>query len=441
MAAQAKKSWQDGIRTCTTPIALVGYVAVALFVGGFGGWAMMAPLASSTVAPGIVAAAGQNVLIQHLEGGIIHEVVHHEGDRVKKGDALLVLDSTLAKAQLDRLLQQQIAKLVEISRLKAERDGAKNFDMPEGLGAFPREFDAVKVYEEEEKEFAARMARFDSESHILDQRVAALNESLMGLRAQKQASDDQIRIVQEETERKKTLLDKGLTSRDEYTTLLRASAELIGQAGSLEAQIASTISQLGEAREQIERLRTSRVEDALTSLNKDRTEEADLDQQVRASRSVLDRTTVRAPTDAIVVRSVYNSPGSVVRAGEVVMELLPTISELIVEAHVRPQDIDSVRLHQNAEMMFTAFNTRTTPRVNGKVFYISADHLVSNGETGQPYYAVRLKIDDQLPEGITLDKIYPGMPVETFISTGSRTFAQYIVKPLTDSMSRAFREK
>jgi HlyD family secretion protein len=438
------KVWQDGIRTGTRAIAVVGYAALAVFVGGFGTWAMTAPIASATVAPGTVAAAGENVMIQHLEGGIVKEVVRHEGDRVQKGDPLLILDSTVAKSQLDRLLQQLIAKRAEMAVLEAERDGARELRMPAILLEFPKELGADAVFAEQRKQFLATMARFESEQRILGQRVQALEKSLDGLNAQKEADQKQLSIVREEAERKKKLLDQGLTSRDEYTVLLRSAADLTGQEGSLEAQIASTVSQLGEARAQIERLKTSRVEDAVTKLNQDRDDAADLVQRVLAARSVLDRTVVRAPVDGIIVHSVYNSPGSVIGAGQAVMELLPTTKELIIEAHVRPQDIDSIKLGQEAEMRFTALDVRRTPRVMGKVFYISADHLVANSKTGpaaQPYYVVRLKIDQDLPPEITPSQIYPGMPAETYIATGERTFADYLIRPLLDSMGRAFRER
>ncbi|MCO5130179.1 MAG: HlyD family type I secretion periplasmic adaptor subunit [Xanthobacteraceae bacterium] len=437
------KHWQQGIRTRAGAIALAGYAVLAVFFGGFAAWGMTAPLAGSIVAPGIIAAAGENVMIQHLEGGIVQTVIAREGDHVRNGDPLLVLDSTAARAQLNRLLQQQIAKSAESARLEAVRDDADTVKFPASLQAFPAELGAEAIFAEQKKEFEATTARFDSERRILDQQVAALQESLKGLKAQKQAGQEQLAIVQEEAERKKKLLDQGLTRRDEYTVLLRTAAQLVGQNGSLEAQIAGTISQLEQARTQIERLKTKRVEDAITKLNADREALVDLEQQVLAARAVLDRTVVRAPKDGIIVRSVYKSPGTVIRPGEVVMEILPTLSELIVEAHVRPQDIDSVRNGQDVEMLFSALNGRTTPRVKGKVFYVSADHLVANatGNTQQPYYVARLKIDRNLPPEVDPSRIYPGMPVDTFILTGERTFASYLVRPVLDSMGRAFREK
>jgi len=432
--------WQRNIDTRTDRITLAGYASVAVFVIGFGFWAATAPISGATIAPGVVAAAGQNVMIQHLEGGVVRSIRVREGDRVSRGQALIVLDPTVAQSQLNRVLKQWVAQKAEIARLEAERDGLEKIVLPGDLGAYSGASEFSDVFAEQTKEFQARLARYAAEQAILRQRVSALQEAVIGLRAQKDAAENQLAIVNEETERKKRLLERGLTNRSEYTDLLRSTAELVGQAGSLEAQIASSATQTVEARQQIERLTTSRVEDAVTELNKARAQVADLEEQINAGRSVLDRTTIRAPVDGIIVRSLYNSEGSVIRAGEVAMELLPTTNELIVEARIKPEDIDSIRVGQDANMMFTALNARTTPKVPGKVFYISADRLITPS-TGLPYFTVRLKMADKLPPQVKPEQIYPGMPVETFISTGERTFLAYLTKPLVDSFQRAFRER
>ena len=432
--------WQRNVDTSTDRITLMGYGSVAVFLLGFGFWAAMAPIAGATIAPGVVAAAGQNVMIQHLEGGVVSSIKVREGDRVLRGQALIVLDPTVAQSQLNRVLKQWVAQKAEISRLEAERDGLQKIVLSSDLGAYSGASEYSGVFGEQNKEFQARLARYGAEQGILKQRVAALQDAVVGLKAQKEAAENQLAIVNEETERKKDLLKKGLTNRSEYTDLLRSTAELVGQAGSLEAQIASSATQTVEARQQIERLTTSRVEDAVTELNKARAQVADLEEQINAARSVLERTTIRAPVDGIIVRSLYNAEGSVIRAGEVVMELLPTTNELIIEARIKPEDIDSIRVGQDANMMFTALNARTTPKVPGKVFYISADRLITPS-TGLPYFTVRLKMADKLPPQVKPEQIYPGMPVETFISTGERTFLAYLTKPLVDSFQRAFRER
>ncbi|TPM19935.1 HlyD family type I secretion periplasmic adaptor subunit [Mesorhizobium sp. B2-3-5] len=432
--------WQRNVDIRTDRITLAGYASVAAFVLIFGFWATFAPLAGAMIAPGVVAAAGQNVMIQHLEGGVVSSIKVREGDRVTRGQALIVLDPTLAQSQLNRVLKQWVAQKAEIARLEAERDGLTTIALPDDLRTYASNPEFSDVFGEQKKEFQARLARYAAERQILQQRVEALQDAIGGLKAQKTAADSQLVIVTDETTRKKKLLERGLTNRSEYTDLLRSSADLVGQAGSLEAQIASSATQTIEARQQIERLTTSRVEDAVTELNKARAQVADLGEQISAARSVLERTTVRAPVDGIIVRSVYNSEGSVIRPGEVAMELLPTTNDLIVEAKIKPEDIDSIRVGQDANMMFTALNARTTPKVAGKVFYISADRLITPS-TGLPYYTVRLKMAAQLPPQIKPEQIYPGMPVETFISTGERTFLAYLTRPLVDSFQRAFRER
>ena len=363
-----------------------------------------------------------------------------EGDRVKRGDPLFVIDSTATTAQMNRLIGQFVAQASMIARLEAERDGLTEVTMPSDLDRYSGAADVEAVFSQQSKEFEARLARFYAEQKILGQRVQSLKESIVGLRAQKQATDEQLAIVNDESQRKKELLDKGLTNRSEYSELLRASASLVGQAGQIEAQIASSATQLAEASQQIERLTTTRIEQSMGELNTARAAVADLDEQIRASRSIVDRSVVRSPADGVVVRSLYKFQEGVVRPGEVVMELLPTTSELIVEAQVRPQDIDTIRLGQPANMMFSALNTRLTPQVPGEVFYISADRIL-DPKSGQPYYSVRLKIVGDLPPEIKIDQIYPGMPVESFISTGDRTFVDYLARPILDSFNKAFRER
>jgi HlyD family secretion protein len=408
-------------------------------LGGFGVWASTAQLAGATIASGYVAAAGQNVMIQHLEGGIIKEIGAREGDHVKAGQPLLVLDPTLAEAQLNRLLKQLAALRAKTMRLEAERDLKDKLVIPKDIVLDSRGDGFPDVVSEQQVEFDARHARYVAEHAILNQRIAALDEAIKGLDSQKKASEDQLKIVREEIDRKKQLLENGLTNRSEYTNLLRAEAELIGQTGALQSQIASSSTQIIETRQEIERLTTSRVEDAVGELNKERANIADIEEQSRAARNVLDRTVIRAPADGIIVRSAHNSVSSVVRAGEPVMELLPTSDQLIIEARVSPRDIDSLKVGQTARLHFSALNARTTPQVPGTVTYISADRLMDQA-SNQPYYTARLKITDDLPPEVAQSQIYPGMPVEAFIATGDRTFVEYLVRPLLDSFGRAFRE-
>ena len=219
-------------------VSLVGFLSVGVFLLGFGYWAATAPIGGATIAPGVVAAAGQNVMIQHLDGGIITSIRVREGDRVSKGQALITLDTTLAQAQLNRVLKQWVAQRAEVARLDAERDSAKEVDLPDELRPYSMDPNYRGFIVEQTKEFQARFARYMADQEILKQRVSALQEAIVGMRARKDAVEKQLAIVNEETERKKALLDKGLTNRSEYTDLLRSTADLVGQAAAMAAQIA-----------------------------------------------------------------------------------------------------------------------------------------------------------------------------------------------------------
>lgn len=439
MTVGTRLQWPANVVTRTWPAAAWGYLTIALFAGSFGVWAATAPLAGAAVAPGVVAAAGKNIRIQHLEGGLIREIRAREGERVAVGAPVIVLDSTVARTELNRRVGQMAALQARAWRLEAEADHADAMAEPDRLDGLGDEAAFRSTLSEQRREFDARLARHRAEQEILHQRIAALGELAQGLEEQRDAAEDQLAIVSEEIERKKRLLDQGLANRSEYAELLRSRAELTGQAASLRAQIAGTATQVVEARQQIGKLTTTRVEQALAELNAVRRQIADMEEQVHAARAVLERTVVAAPVDGIVVRTLYTAPGSVIRPGEEVVEILPTTSELIIEARLAPEDIDMVRIGQAASMRFTALNARTTPEVPGTLFYVSADRQLD--QNGQPFYPARLRIGDDLPPEIRPDQIYPGMPVEAFISAGERTFSEYLIQPIMDSFARAFREE
>lgn len=432
--------WQDRINTRTGGIALFGYLVIAGFIAGFGYWAATAPIAGAAIAPGVVAAAGQNILVQHLEGGIIRQIEVREGETVQAGQTLVVLDRTAAETQLNRLINQLVALETKAARLTAERDGGTAVVLPEGFDQTVHGVDYSAALEEQRKEFAARIARYTAEQAILGQRVAALEEARTGLTARREAAARQLGIVQDELERTKTLLDQGLTQRSSYAELQRNEAVLEGQLAEVESEISSNDIQIIEARQEIERVTTTRVETAVAELNTVRASISDIEEQIVESEAVLERTTIAAPTNGVILKLIYNTPGSVVGPGQPVLEILPTTSELIIEARVSPGDIDAVRVGQEARLRFSALNARRTPEVPGTVFYVSADRLTDSA-TEQPYYVVRLRITEDLPPEVSREQIYPGMPVESFISTGERTFVEYLVRPLLDSFSRAFREE
>lgn len=438
--AQTEYNWECTLGGDFRPVHRAGYLSIVLFISVFVSWAATIPISGAIIVPGVIAANGRNVVVQHLESGIVRAIHATEGDRIARGSPLIELDSTQAEIELRRLNMQWAALTAMAAQLKAERDGLEmlapvSFDFCD-LDASSSE----SLIREQKKEFEARLHRYQSERAILRQREATLKKGLSGLKAQEAALEEQLTIVADELARKRELVEQGLTSHFEYTQIQKSQSDLIGQMGVIKSEIAANEIQIVEAREQIERLASKRVEEAVTRLNETRTSLADIEERIVAARAVLDRMVIRAPTSGIVVSATYNSPGSVISPGEKLFEILPTMDELVIEARLRPQDIDAVRIGQTARLRLSALNNRMMPEVAGEVMLVSADRLLDQ-VTGESYYRVKLKISDNLPPDVSFEQLYHGAPVEVFIDTGKRTFLQYLVRPLLDSLSKSFREE
>ncbi len=438
--ADRRVRWEDQICSGRRRLSYAGYLSIALLAGGFGYWATTAPIARAAVAHGVIAAAGRNVMIQHPEGGVIQRVLVREGDHVRAGQDLYILDPTAAQTNVNRLGKQIVSLKARLLRLAAERDGARELNLPSAAVLGPGLDDIDELIVEQHKEFAARLSRFVSEQEILYQRVATLDETAEGLKAQKAAIGGQLAIVRIELDRKKRLVDQGLTNVFEYTQIQRNEADLMGRAGAIDSQLSANATQTIEAREQIERIKTQRVEQAVTALNEVRAQLADAEEQFNAAKAVLSRTVIKAPSDGIIVSMTYNTVGSVIGPGEKVIEILPTSDRPIVEAKLSPQEIDAVHIGQPARLRLTALNARLTPEVGGVITDISADRLVDQ-TTYEVYYRARLRFADELPPGVMAEQLYPGMPVEAYIDAGERTFFGYLVRPIRDSLSRALKEE
>lgn len=427
------------VRTATAATATTAYAAIALFLGGFGFWAATAPLAGAAIAPGVIAAAGRNQPIQHLEGGIIRVVHVGEGDRVRAGDPLFEMDPTRAQASLDLRFKQWIALQAQQTRLRGQRDRLSELTFSDNVVQLANEHGLSELLQEQSAEFAARHARSKSETAILVQRVVGGERALTGFESQHEALMKQLDVVNRETTRKQGLLERGLTTSSDYTNLLRSQADLVGQVGATMSRIEQTRSEIIEAQEQMARQETTQLEETLKELNEVSLQIASVEEELEAAQDIADRLVVRAPSDGILITVRFTRPGSVIAPGEELARLLPTNSDLIVEAQIGPHDIDLIRIDQSANLRLVALNSRTTPVVPGTVIFISPDRLIDE-RTDAEHYVVRLRMTSELPPEVDLRQIYPGMPVETLISTGERTFLEYLWKPLSDSFSLAFRE-
>jgi HlyD family secretion protein len=443
--AATEGTWYDSLPRSTRLPTIGGILVMAVMLMGFGVWGNTAPIAGAVVASGVFVVTGQNKIIQHLEGGVIREIYVREGDRVEAGQVLLDLDETMPRAELQRLFLRRLRLTAIDSRLMAEmrEDGEVTFPA-EIVNALATTPEAKEILDNQKLAFTARRNNLDSDIKSIDESIKALEERIQGSRVQLSAVKRQIVLLDEEIETKDRLVQAGLVRKPELMVLQRTKANLEGEIGRIMGDIGDAKERIARAVEQINGVRKTAIKTAVDQLHEIRGELADVRERMLSSKGVLDRVRVTAPVSGVVVKLRYHTNGGVVEAGKNIMELLPLKDELIIEARLRPQDIDSVKRGQKATVRLTALSQRITPMVSGDVIYLSADTLADEKKSQQvgptDIYIVRVKLDAYT---ITIPdfKATPGMPAEVYIQTAERTFFQYLVKPIHDSMARAFRER
>ena len=420
-------------------VTYAGAAIMTLFFGVAGGWAALAPLDSAAVAPGVIKVAGDRKLIQHLEGGIIAELNAANGDIVKEGKVLIRLDDTQARAQLD-LLQNRIAtKEALAARLRAERDGKAEIAFAPELLANPAGAaqDAITAQRDV---FAAKHHNLTDETEILTQRRQQTEEEITGLEKLILTEDKQIEAIEGETKDLEGLLKKGLTTRERGLLLRRQQREFEGERSTNLASIARAKSAMAEIDMQILNLNTQRLNNAVEELSKVEGELFDLKQQERAANDVLTRTNITAPVDGILMDLKVHTTGGVVKPGETLMTVVPLGQTLVVEAMVKPEDIETIAPGQLARVDFPAFARYNLPPLEGVVDTVSADRLTEE-RSGAPYFAATILIDKGELAKLEGRKLLPGMTSQAMIRTGARTTIEYLAEPIMQNFNRALREK
>lgn len=442
--------WHRGVPSSLRGPTIAGVAILLLCVGGFGVWAARAPLDGAVVVSGSFVATGQNKHVQHLEGGIIREMAVREGDLVEAGQPLLRLDPTAAQAKLRRLELRHNRLLIMKARLLAELEAAETFALPDGLIGEARDPEVRALFERQLVELRARREKQATEEEVLRKEIASLQESIVGYASQIESTRARLALFGEELKDKTGLLSRQLVRKTEVFALQRAEAGLAGELAELTARIADARERTARAEQQIIHVRSSATQKTIEDLRNTETELDDVLEQIRAARDVVDRLEVRAPVRGIVVKLHHHTQGGVIGAGAVILELLPVNDELVIEARLKPSEISHVIAGQDALVRLTALNQRLTPMIDGKVAYVSADAVAgqhgANGKNDgeaplRPSYIVRVRLDQKdIERKVGGFRPTPGMPADIFIKTGERTFFDYIMRPVMDSFSRAFRE-
>ena len=416
----------------------LGVILVGFF--GFGAWAAVASIASGVVAPGTVTVDSNRKKVQHLEGGVVRDLLVRDGDVVKAGDILIRLDEIRPQATLAILQTRYDSALASQARLLAEQQDLEKILFPEQLLIRSSEAKVAEILAGQTRLFEARRNSLAGETEILENRITQLQNDVRGIEAQQRAKERQISLVKEELESIKGLLDKGYTDRPRYLALQREAARLEGERGELISEIARTNTKIGETQLEIIQLRKSFREQVVTDLRAIGADVADLEERIGAARHTLEHIEVRAPVDGVVVGMEVHTVGGVIRAGDTILEVVPVNDELIIEVRVQPQDIDNITIGMQAGVQFTAFKQRTTPRLQGQVTYLSADRFVDD-RTGEAYYSAHIRVSEEEVKRLGDHRLQPGMPAEIMIKTGERTAFQYLLQPFVDSLEKAWREE
>lgn len=440
--------WHRSVRANMRWPTVFGAVVLAVWAGGFGVWAGIAPLDGAVVAPGTFVATGQNKQIQHFEGGIIAQMLVHEGDSVEAGQPLVRLDETASRAKLRRLELRRYRLLVMQARLDAEIGGRDSFPMPAALQEDGTDPEVQIIFQRQQNEMRTRRTKRTAEEEVLRKEIAGLRESIAGYEAQEASIKKRLALFAEELKDKTDLMQRQLIRKTEVLAVQRSEAGLSGELGEVMGRIADSRERVARAEQQITQVKSAGVQKSVEELRETETELDDVQEQIRAAQDVLRRTEVRSPVRGVIVKLHQHTQGGVVAPGAVILEVLPVNDALLIEARVAPTDIAHVSSGQEALVRLSALNQRLTPMIKAKVIYLSADAVAEQSvqykdqkPSGRDSFVVRVALEDtDVREKLVSFRATPGMPAEVFIKTGERTFFEYMMRPVLDSFNRAFRE-
>lgn len=434
-AKQSKRSAADKAPFTRVQIK-AAFEVIILFIAALGLWSYTAPLNSAVVAPGVVGVETQRKQVQHLEGGIVGAVRVREGAKVKQGDILLELTSVENSANAERLQSEYIETIANIARLVAEQERSREIDFPAELRSSSN---GRSIMNEQRRLFASRREAQSLRVDVIDKRISRHVEEISGLRKQIASVTEQRALVEQGIKDSAALFERKLTTKSRLLDAQRTAAEL-------DARLSELQSKQSQVEQQVSELELRKSEDSARDLaevsEELRMRQARIHELVKqkvAADDLLERMHIRAPFDGTIVGLQQIGRNTVISAGQVLMEIVPNGEALIVEARVRPEDIEFVQAGLKAEIVLNTQSRRYRQPLTGTVQGVSADRLVDAVQS-RPYYAVRVAFSptSDLANGQILRA---GMSADVFIQTGTRTALAYLTDPLVRIMARGMREQ
>ncbi|MCB1338596.1 MAG: HlyD family type I secretion periplasmic adaptor subunit [Maritimibacter sp.] len=420
---------------------ILGLVAILLLVGGLGTWAVTTTIAGAIVAPGALEVEQNRQAVQHVDGGVVDEIMIREGDVVEAGQVLIRLDRERLTTELTIIENQWFDLMARRGMFEAERDGLAEiaFD-PELVAEAGKNPEMAALLESNKRLFAQRAENLAASIEQLEERKLQTASQIEGLEAQRAALRSQLEFLQTELDDQLELEKKALGNRPKILALQREKASLEGSAGELQATVAQAEARISEIQLEILKIQAQLREEAIARLNEQEGTELETAERRRAVIEQLDRLDIRAPLSGAVHELKVFGAKSVIRPADPILYIVPQDRPLVIAVQVEPIHVDEVFVGQEVNLVFAAFDTRRTPEITGRVISVSPDAL-QDERTGRSYYRARVEISEgevaKLPEGSIL---VPGMPVQAQLRTADRSPAAYLLKPFIDYFRTAFRE-
>jgi HlyD family type I secretion membrane fusion protein len=416
-----------------------GLVIIALVFGGFGSWASLAPLSSAAIAPGTVVVDTSRKSVQHLEGGVIQEILVRDGDVVEAGQVLLRLDGANVRAAMASLQPMLATNKAQQARLGAERQGLDKIQFPDDLLAEAQASPKMaQILAGQRRVFQTRRNALKGEKALNANRLAQSRQKLEGLERQRRIKQAEMALLRDQLANQRVLLEKGYTTKKDLSAAQRSVQEIESEYTDLESktQEASMLVERYELEgNQIDDNFKEQVENELYTAEK---EYYQLVERLRAIQDQYARLDIRAPVSGVVVNMVAHTVGGVIAPGSPIMDIVPKNDQLMIEAHLSPSEVDGVRPGLEADVRFTAVDRTGLPQLRGTVTLVSADRLTS--ASGASYFLVRVHVSKSEIARLGGLTLMPGMPAEILINKSERTLLQYFLAPITHSIWTAFRQ-
>ena len=417
----------------------MGWILTLIGAGSFFAWASLAPLDEGIPVQGTVVVSGKRKAVQSLGAGVVSQILVREGQAVHQGEPLFRLDQTQVQADVQSLRAQYRMAWASTARWQSERDNLQQVSFPPELSNNPDPRLAL-VLEGQQQLFSSRREAFAREQSALKASIEGATRQLAGMRRARGDLTAQADSLRQQLNNLRPLAENGYIPRNrlmEYERQLsqvqQDVAQNTGESGRIEQGILESRLKLAQHIDEYQKeVRTQLADAQLKSLT--------LEQQLASAGFDLQHSEITAPADGIAVNLGVHTEGAVVRAGETLLEIVPQGTRLEVEGRLPVNLVDRVVSELPVDILFTAFNQSSTPRVSGEVSLVSADQLLDE-KTGMPYYVLRSSVSDQALETLNGLVIKPGMPAEMFVRTGERSLLNYLFKPLLDRAGSALTER